>query len=280
MVVYYTVTQTGGYMYFSPMTTKSAYILGLMFADGCINRGKRGQWNVLFGNLVKQTVDLVSNELGLATSFRMIKGNKKFYTARISSQKLYSELEQLGCSQRKTFTIEKPNIANEFIPSFLLGFFDGDGSLSVNSSINSWKMSIGIASHKFTEWYKTWLKDHNIVYSEEIRKIKSGDFYNIVLCGWMAKECLRILYESTPQNIVMQYKYKRYLKMCKSVVRPPGYNDWEIEHIQANLLDFKKCKKLIHSDIRNFGWIRTDQGLKRKIYDIKRSRKTQINTAA
>lgn len=55
---------------------------------------------------------------------------------------MYKDLFALGCTPRKSLTINLiPDIKKEFIPSFIRGYFDGDGSIYQTGKIKMWRIS-------------------------------------------------------------------------------------------------------------------------------------------
>lgn len=58
------------------------------------------------------------------------KDNKDIAYTVIYCKKICDDLTKLGCIKNKSLIVEFPQIDIKFIPSFLLGYFDGDGSIS------------------------------------------------------------------------------------------------------------------------------------------------------
>lgn len=115
-------------------THEKAYWLGFMCADGNVNESKFGlelQINledlnhlIKFKNFLKST-----NEI----HYKKIKN--KYFSCRIAANNkiLYDDLISLGCVPNKSLVLKFPGydkVPKEFIYSFILGYFDGDGCLS------------------------------------------------------------------------------------------------------------------------------------------------------
>jgi hypothetical protein len=119
-----------------------AYWLGFLFADGCVRNIKSGyvlkiKLSGLDENHLMSFISHIeSNQKELRTETSKFKGsNGKEYQSTgkvllVNSKKMVKDLIKLGCVQNKTNNIEFPKIKNELIPSFILGYFDGDGCIT------------------------------------------------------------------------------------------------------------------------------------------------------
>lgn len=118
--------------YFNSINSRNkAYWLGYLFADGCVsNRSNQ--------------ISIVSNDEYLLNSFKEeIKCTKEIYqnpnhkrakTLYFSSSIMKKDLINLGCTPRKSLTIEFPNVNNEYYGDFLRGNFDGDGCITKSNT--------------------------------------------------------------------------------------------------------------------------------------------------
>jgi hypothetical protein len=71
------------------------------------------------------------------------KNNTKSCHILINSNYMIKKLFELGCFQNKTQKIRLPSLTNHLMSSFLRGYFDGDGSISiVKNRPNSFVVSI------------------------------------------------------------------------------------------------------------------------------------------
>jgi hypothetical protein len=116
-----------------------AYILGLLYADGYNNRTS---------HIVK--IDLKSNDIALLNEIKVeinstqeIKlytnktsyGNCEIARLRFTSEQFSNDLELLGCIQNKSLLLKYPTtLIDEFFFSFLRGYYDGDGSLTLTKT--------------------------------------------------------------------------------------------------------------------------------------------------
>lgn len=107
-------------------TSNKAYMLGFIYADG----------NVYKTHL---KIDInMKDEFILHNFLRDMNSTHRIYSYRdnrqmtIVNERVINDLNLLGVYPRKTYNMEFPTssqVPNEFLPHFLRGFFDGDGSI-------------------------------------------------------------------------------------------------------------------------------------------------------
>lgn len=254
----------------------SAYWLGLYFSDGCIcetGRRKIISLGISDYDVIKKLAEFYQVSKKLITK-RVLSKNKNFYTLQLCNSYLFDKLLSLGCYKNKSFILEKPNIDKKYYIPFLMGFYDGDGSLSVNKSINSWKCGIGSASKNIFDWIVSIIDSYGYSKSVEVRKIKNGNFYCVSMCGITAKAFLGDLYKSVPNFLPMKRKKKLYKQFCNVKLKSnPSFFNWEIDYINLELND-TKCSELINNDTRNYGWIRKPCNITKKRISLINSQST------
>lgn len=116
--------------YFNKIDTKDkAYWLGFLYADGNIERKKKGSKRVSI-NIHKKDEWIIDQFIKMINAN---KNNKYYYKdnirIRIYSTELANDLIKHGCVPRKSKIIKLPLLdSRELYLAFLLGFFDGDGT--------------------------------------------------------------------------------------------------------------------------------------------------------
>ena len=132
--------------YFNLIDSKDkAYFLGLLYADGYVN--KEG----FFLSLCETDLPILETFKKYLKYSGNIKTkntkNSKHCTQKqlnIYSSKMAEKLTQLGCFQNKSLTITFPTfLTEEMIPHFIRGYFDGDGSIYMITSISACFSIIG-----------------------------------------------------------------------------------------------------------------------------------------
>lgn len=129
-------------------TPNKAYILGLLYADGCnhVQDSNGRTRNHILLSLQIDDYDLlesVRKEIGylLPLKERKLKSHyifdkyvdakncKKQMVLDFSNKKMSQDLLKWGMVQNKSLKLEFPNISNNLISHFIRGYFDGDGSI-------------------------------------------------------------------------------------------------------------------------------------------------------
>ena len=127
--------------YFTTIDTHAkSYFLGFIAADGAIVKNTNSNTYELTITIHNKDIDIlnffkkelncdhkISNNLG---------SNKNLCRFRISDKQLTKDLFSLGIVPNKSLILSSfiNKIPNEFFNSFLLGYFDGDGSIYITKS--------------------------------------------------------------------------------------------------------------------------------------------------
>lgn len=124
--------------YFERIDTKDkAYIFGLLLSDGCMY-DSGGLWQVRLKLTDLELLDAVKVAMKydrpLTINKKEKESHKQCKTLIIANRKIFEDLVKLGCTPRKSFTKTFPtHIPNELMPSFIRGYFDGNGSIYVGT---------------------------------------------------------------------------------------------------------------------------------------------------
>lgn len=132
----------GNVRYFKKIDTKNkAYFLGFIAADGCIQEFTKTSVGLSITLNVKDKVilDKLKEEIGNEHTIRVWSYpqtfNKSVITTfcrfQLCNKKLVDDIKGYGILERKSLTIGNiiKNIPIKFRKSFILGYFDGDGSI-------------------------------------------------------------------------------------------------------------------------------------------------------
>jgi len=126
--------------YFKEIDTKEkAYILGFIFADGGIARVNEVPYRLDISQKSngRDVLEYIKECLGFSGPILYDQPSKLngkiFYRDRlqISRKKFVSHLVNLGVVPNKSLILAAPSINNDFVGSFVRGYFDGDGSAGI-----------------------------------------------------------------------------------------------------------------------------------------------------
>ena len=119
--------------YFNVIDThEKAYILGLFYADG-YNNEKRGRIVLNLQECDEEILLKIKNCIEYTGP--LLYDKKKLprvnqFRLAINNKSLSKDLAKTGCMQAKTFKIIFPEFLDtKYLNSFILGYFDGDGSI-------------------------------------------------------------------------------------------------------------------------------------------------------
>ena len=106
-----------------------AYVLGYIFADGCIMKHRyRLKIASSEKNHLKKVLQAMESNYPILTDKKGI-GRLPVYSGIVDSKKIYFDLVKLGLIPRKSKVITFPNINGKYFFHFLRGYLDGDGSV-------------------------------------------------------------------------------------------------------------------------------------------------------
>ena len=137
-------------------TDEKAYWAGFIAADGCLYYPKDTRKNIIsIGLSIEDKKYLEKFTRSLKTNKPIslgVHGEHHQYekaSIQISSNKLVKGLEKIGLQARKTHEILWPKIEPNFLPAYIRGYFDGDGSISKHFEKNELhKVNVTIAGYK------------------------------------------------------------------------------------------------------------------------------------
>lgn len=193
---------------------QKAYYLGLIASDGCVYITKDYRQNILSISLLKEDgyiLDFLYNELNLDKHPIII--DNKYAQLQVSSNKIIKDLSRYGIIPNKTHNLNIKNIPKEYYNAFLLGFFDGDGSINFNKNKPNLPScyNINIAGTKSgLNSLANILNNKNLNYSiiEDKRKRYNCDFFGSIIFKNTTEKYI-FLKEIYSENIVCLERKKR-----------------------------------------------------------------------
>lgn len=118
-------------------------------------------------------------------------------------------LSSLGCVTGKSLILVPPKLDERFIKSFILGYFDGDGSFYVNTKEYFRAHLSIIGTREMMDWVSEYIQNANgVKFFFYKKKLSSSNTWSINLCG--SKQVLRVmdwLYEVPVVSMERKHDY-------------------------------------------------------------------------
>ena len=199
-------------------TKEKAYWLGFLAADGCVYKRQNNNSDFIFINIhQKDKSHLEKFKIFMESNVNIIdhiqtegfSNNTPMSKITFNSTKLVHDLIDKGVVPNKSLILQPPKIDQEFWLPFILGYFDGDGSIY---QLNNNEFGINIVGTKeMLEWINSILH-----ISEKLEKRNSdsekNNFY--IRCGGYQKpySILKILYDSVDTHLDRKFKIYQTLE--------------------------------------------------------------------
>lgn len=110
--------------FFKIWTHEMAWVLGLFITDGCVNKNIH---SISFSQKDERILRLIADYMGAEYILAPIRPTRLTPTLIINSKEIKMDLEKLGITANKSFTVPFPIVPEEYLPSFVRGVIDGDG---------------------------------------------------------------------------------------------------------------------------------------------------------
>ena len=192
-------------------SNERAYWLGLLFADGYVRKrrqlnGKHKQGGIVgisLKNGDEYLLEKLISDLGSTYKLtKQIKGEFLSYKLEVNSSKMADDLINLGCVPNKSLILRPPNLENKFIPHFIRGYFDGDGS--IGRYYGRLKFSL-LGTNEIISWILNYFKNQGMNTTPKISKKK-----NIYVLQVNSKPDIELI-----ENILYNSSNDYYLKRKK-----------------------------------------------------------------
>lgn len=202
-----------------------AYVLGFIAADGSLEDATylRGKYLRVCSNDL-EIIDKIRSVMCSEHRVQKIKPkeftfnnkiyvSKEKYLLRIGSHEIYDDLVRLGITPHKSKTIKFPSVPGSFISSFIRGYFDGDGCVSIYYKNKR-------LSATFTSGSKSFLEQLSDVISKALRKKRHEVFINnrAFQLKYSTKEAvllLRKIYSAASEKLYLERKYNKFLEFLR-----------------------------------------------------------------
>ena len=157
-----------------------AYLLGFICADGYLTTG-RNEFGITVGEKDKKIIEFFKQQLKTNKPIVNIedKNNHKAVELRINNNKLYQDIQKYGITPKKSLTINIENVIKlaklneKQISVFLLGYFDGDGCISLahrkKDNKPYFEMNV-LGTLETINYFKRYFNNHGSIRQNNINK--------------------------------------------------------------------------------------------------------------
>lgn len=216
---------TVNHNYFNKIDShEKAYWLGFIYADGYISSTNGKRFGLSLAIKDKEHLEKLKNCLESnypVNEFEQHCGysvGSKYCRLLISSDSIYDNLLKYGVYEHKTNILESPNIDEQFYPSFILGYFDGDGSIFLNKAkFPFYSINIVGTDNILTFIHNYFLNNKLVDKNINIEKRKENQTVSYIRYGGniLVEKILDNLYTNINSDLPLKRKYNLYIK-CKN----------------------------------------------------------------
>ena len=226
--------------YFKIQSHNMAYILGFLASDGGVSKNTN-HFTIDIQRTDEEILYKIKEELKFEgpISHYVNSHGCKYSRLRVCSHTIKQDLAHYGIIPQKTFTLTPPLFLDEqYLISYIRGYFDGDGCIWINYEKYSYNWYICGARKEVIEWMQqVLLNKYGIITSlaTSTQTLSQGDpFYSIQV---YKKETILKLFEILyiPNSIYMERKYK-IMKNFYDIKSTRLYSSSEEEKRYAELI--------------------------------------------
>lgn len=201
--------------YFNIESSNMAYILGFIAADGSV-REKTNEVKITLSSIDKELLEKIRKELNSGRPLREYEDNNGYSKVDLgfTSPVIKQKLKEYGIIPNKTLLLKPPyKLEEKYIPDYIRGYFDGDGSISKTGYHNNGlEFRIVSASKEILEFFEDYF--HN-KYNQSKTHIHSRkkepnrlQLFDLRYSTNFTKELYNILY--TPNSLCLKRKKDKY----------------------------------------------------------------------
>lgn len=198
-------------------TAEKAYWLGFLAADGC-NYQREHNASIILNvhqkdmehlNKFKQFCN-TNAEIKSYIGYEGFSNQTPMCKIVLNSKKISNDLIDKGIIPNKSLILQPPNIPKQFYKPFILGYFDGDGSISKTSQYNNYSISI-----QGTKEILTWICQV-LNWDANLEKRDNNSIHNsyYIRCGGTNKpyQILNQLYNSCETHLDRKFNIYKTLE--------------------------------------------------------------------
>jgi len=202
--------------FFERWFPEMAYVLGWIYSDGTL-RGNRYQFKIATND--QEVLENIKEMMG--SNHRIAKRKdprrkKITFELVIDSKRIYGSLVRLGVTPNKNKDMRLPKIPRKYLPYFLRGYFEGDGTVYIDTPGVYKGKAYKRVYCRFCSASRQFLADLQKTFTQQLglRPKKLRKNHSAFDIGYSTKEALvllRYLYKDK-LNMRLERKYKRLIK--------------------------------------------------------------------
>lgn len=220
------------------------WLLGILASDGCI---KNNQIQIeQSGDFGLKTIQYIKSLLSAESPiYHYETGFQISYMIQMSSKKMVNDLSKYNIVPNKTKTYRYPEIPDKYASSFLAGYVEGDGCVTISKGNHCDYLNASfVGTKEFIE------KCFDIIpIKGHVRKHSSSNVYEIRWYGEKAIQFCDWLYEN--QSLYHGYKYDNYIAGKETFKNKNKYRyriikEKVLKDLQAGVPNIEKYSKEIN----------------------------------
>lgn len=210
------ITEAAVHDYFHEVTTaEQAYVLGVLAADGCVSSEHP---RIVFGQQAKDAglVEFVRDRLNPGANLS-IASRDGFAVLQVTSRQMVLDLAKHGIVPRKSRILGWPSHLDSLQRPFLLGYFDGDGSMYTPKDRRGgfragWTVCSG--SEQFLIEMRDFIYAAVGIQLQEIQHRRGADLWQVASTGrnaylldeWLHQDGLGLARKRLPEHVSARYR--------------------------------------------------------------------------
>lgn len=126
------------------------YLLGVFMTDGCVSCRGTSPIRTSIDSVDTDWLEIIKDKLCSKLPIKLDRGYSRL---NIYSKELGMWLLSKGCHPHKSLTLQMPNVPEKYLPDFVRGCIDGDGSISIAAySVNRTNKTNGkVRTYSYTK---------------------------------------------------------------------------------------------------------------------------------
>ena len=208
---------------FSQWSQPMAYLLGYIFTDGTLGEATPEHYRLTISSIdgehLEKLAAILGDKVRIATNKQSKKGfsgteDRYIYSIALTRPEMMDDLRRLGLTERKSLTMQFPDVPEGFLRDFIRGCWDGDGSIFLGSHMKLVATFV-TGSLAFIQRLRDRLDNRGFgcltIYTRQPDGIKTKNpSYSVKITGNGAVKFCEFLYDKAPSNLFLMRKFLVY----------------------------------------------------------------------